>query len=45
METLLVLGVIAGAAGMIVLLVRVQRSLRDEASELHEESSGHHRAG
>jgi len=44
METLLVLGVLAGAGGMVVILVRVQRNLRDEASELHDQASGRHRA-
>jgi|GEM_PF-3236335 len=44
METLLVLGVMTGAAGMVVILVRVQRNLRDEASELHDQASGQQRA-
>lgn len=44
METLLVLGVMTGAAGMVVLLVRVQRNLRDEASELHDQTSAQQRA-
>ncbi|MFG0243111.1 MAG: hypothetical protein ACF8R9_10035 [Phycisphaerales bacterium JB054] len=44
METLLVLGVVTGAAGMVVILVRVQRNLRDEASELHEQAGGQPRS-
>ncbi|MFG0260441.1 MAG: hypothetical protein ACF8LK_08835 [Phycisphaerales bacterium JB041] len=45
MEALLVLGVVTGAAGMVVVLVRVQRNLREEASELHDQAGQQRRAG
>lgn len=43
MEALLVLGVVSGTAGMVVILVRVQRTLREEATELHDQACGQHR--